>query len=457
MSLHKPQSAGNNGTATFQRTAFRKPILLDFATRPGLIAQTGHEPALWPLVAFKELVDNSLDACEDARVPPDIQVRIDSGGIEVRDNGPGIPADVVEDVLDFSVRVSTREAYVSPTRGQQGNALKTIVAMPYVLHGKEGHVSVDAQGVRHDITMKVNLRQEPVLDRQPRRGLVKNGTSVKIHWPADGMVSLDSAEARFLRIARDYVLLNPHLTLRLDLFGTKLFLPASTPQWKKWLPSDPTSPHWYSLERFKQLVAAYLMHDADTGRTRMVRELVAEFCYLTGSAKLKAVLDAVNMHRTRLSDLADGDDLNTKLVRWLLEAMKEHSKPVKARLLGVIGKDHLATRFALLGAEMGSFEYHKIESPPTEATPEVVETAFAWCPRKTQRQLITGVNWSPGLVNPFRQLGPFGSLDTLLESKRAGAFEPVAVLVHVAYPRAEFTDRGKSAVITNSDNGEEEE
>ena len=36
------------------------------------------------------------------------------------------------------VRVSSREAYVSPTRGAQGNALKTIVAMPFVLDGERG-------------------------------------------------------------------------------------------------------------------------------------------------------------------------------------------------------------------------------------------------------------------------------------------------------------------------------
>ena len=43
-----------------------------------------------------------------------------------RDNGPGIAGDVVDDILDFTVRVSSREAYVGPTRGAQGNALKTL-------------------------------------------------------------------------------------------------------------------------------------------------------------------------------------------------------------------------------------------------------------------------------------------------------------------------------------------
>ena len=82
---------------------------------------------------LKELIDNSLDAAEEAGVTPEITVTVAGGSIIVADNGPGIPPETVKAMLDFSVRVSSREAYVSPTRGAQGNALKTLVAMPYVL------------------------------------------------------------------------------------------------------------------------------------------------------------------------------------------------------------------------------------------------------------------------------------------------------------------------------------
>ncbi len=43
-------------------------------------------------------------------------------------------------VLDFTVRVTNREMYVAPDRGAQGGALKTLVAMPYVLEGRIGRV-----------------------------------------------------------------------------------------------------------------------------------------------------------------------------------------------------------------------------------------------------------------------------------------------------------------------------
>jgi DNA topoisomerase VI subunit B len=87
-------------------------------------------------VVLKELVDNALDACEEAGIAPEVAVRVGAHGITVIDNGPGIPPAVIENILDFSVRVSSREAYISPCRGAQGNALKTIIAMPFAPDAK---------------------------------------------------------------------------------------------------------------------------------------------------------------------------------------------------------------------------------------------------------------------------------------------------------------------------------
>ena len=61
------------------------------------------------------------------------------------------------------------------------------------------------------------------------------------------------------------------------------------------------------------------------------------------------------------------------------------------------------------------------------------------------------LNWSPGIINPFRELGSFGrSLDTILAQQRAGRDEPVILALHMVCPRVEYTDRGKSAVVVKS-------
>jgi hypothetical protein len=101
----------------FQPTTFTTSRLLDFCSEQGLRAETGQPVEHWPLYVQKELVDDALDACEEAGVAPVVSVAVGDGKIVVTDKGPGIPADTVEALINFSVRVSSREAYVSPTRG----------------------------------------------------------------------------------------------------------------------------------------------------------------------------------------------------------------------------------------------------------------------------------------------------------------------------------------------------
>jgi hypothetical protein len=482
-------ATSTNGRHTLERTTFTTSRLLDFCSQKELVAQTGHEPGEWPLVVLKELMDNALDACEDARTPPVVAVRVDAGGIEVSDNGPGIPPEVVAKVLDFSVRVSSREAYVSPCRGAQGNALKTIVAMPYVLDGEQGMVEVAARGIRHTITMRLDrIRQAPAFDhRQEPDASVTSGTLVRVHWPDSprseaGAVgarflqvddedeeddegewsedddspwsTLAGARARFLQLADDYTFFNPHLSLTVDWFGKRTTVPASNAAWKKWLPSDPTSAHWYKPEHFERLVSAYIAHDADRGRDRTVRELVKEFHGLSGTAKQKAVLEATGLTRTNLSALVTDGRLDSAAVARLLDAMQQQSKSVKPQALGLIGKEHLAGRFEALGCQMESFSYVKTPGEH-DGAPYVIEVAFgvlAAALDRSQgdkrRRIVAGLNWSPGIKNPFRSLGRFGqSLDSVLAQQRVGRDEPVIFALHVAYPRVQYTDRGKSAVV----------
>jgi DNA topoisomerase VI subunit B len=172
--------------ATLQRTTFRTSRLLEFCSRKELVAQTGHEPDAWPLVVLKELVDNALDACEEGGIGPEIRIKLTRSSITVTDNGPGIAPETIASILDFTTRTSSREAYVSPTRGAQGNALKTILAMPFVLDGAAGRVGIISRGFRHKITFKIDqIRQEPVIEQAQHEVTlpVRNGTSITVAWP----------------------------------------------------------------------------------------------------------------------------------------------------------------------------------------------------------------------------------------------------------------------------------
>ena len=435
-----------------ERTTLRTSRLLDFCSQKELIAQTGHQPGAWPLVILKELIDNALDACEEADIAPEIDITVDDKGITVRDNGPGLPQDVIADVLDFSVRVSSREPYVAPDRGAQGNALKTLVAMPFVLDGKRGRVKIRTQGTKHRIDFGVDpIRQKPVINHTQTSGFVKSGTEVRVLWPVSACSKLENAKEHFLQIARDFTWLNPHLTLSVNFKGDEEKIEATDRTWRKWRPSDPTSPHWYELSHFERLVTGYIAHDQDNGASRTVREVTAEFRGLAGSAKQKKVLAAADLQRAHLSDLVGVSGVDRDRLESWLQAMKDHSKPVKPKALGVIGEGRFRKRFEDCGCMMESFQ-HKQVMGTTDGMPWVIETAFGYLnDDSAERRIVTGINWSAALSNPFRELGKFGdSLDSVLSRQYVSWHEPVIFVLHMVCPRVEYTDRGKSAVVIAS-------
>jgi hypothetical protein len=395
-------------------------------------------------------------ACEEAGIAPVISIAVKDDTIVITDNGPGIPAKTINAILDYSIRVSSREAYASPTRGAQGNALKTILPMAYVLnerHGEDasGKTVIEANGVAHHIAFSVDhIKQEPKIAHTTKHSSVTKGTRITVTLPAipsqysDCVINLvDYCKGEFLRLAESYAWVNPHLSLRVSWDGErKIDIKASNPAWQKWLPSWPTSAHWYDQSRFRRYMAAHIAHRGDI----TVREFVSEFRGLTASAKHKA---------------------NTKNIAKLLASLKDHTKPVRPADLGIIGKQHFYALMERAGGDPKTFTYNSILGE-TGGIPRVVEFAFGIHRKGLSsssgpgplRKIITSVNWSPGINNPFRQLGRNGeSLDGILSDVRANTTQPVIAVLHLACPRVAYTDRGKSAIVVDGiredDDGEE--
>src|SRR6267378_4230413 len=166
----KQEAPAKSARPKITRVPFTVSRLMEFCNRRELINQTGHDVYEWPLVICKELIDNALDAAEEAGIAPVISVTVQRGSIVIEDNGPGIPAKTIDGVLDYSIRVSSREAYVSPTRGAQGNALKCLLPMSYVMDDRRGEDAsgetvIEAHGLAHHIAFAVDhIRQEPRIE-----------------------------------------------------------------------------------------------------------------------------------------------------------------------------------------------------------------------------------------------------------------------------------------------------
>jgi DNA topoisomerase VI subunit B len=448
------------------RVPFTVSRLMAFCNRRELINQTGHDVFDWALVVLKELTDNALDECEEAGIAPVIHVDVKGTTIVITDNGRGILAKTIESVLDYSIRVSSREAYASPTRGAQGNALKTILPMSYVMderHGEEacGRTVIEAHRVAHHIAFAVDhIRQEPKIQHTTAPSSLAQGTRITVDLPAyrAGGYDHDVVEwrkERFLELAEAYAWINPHLSLRLTWNGeVRIDVKASNLTWRKWLPSWPTSAHWYDKTAMRRYMAA---HIANRGNIT-VREFISEFAGMSGTAKQKMVLAETGASHVSLHDFFGRHKTNGDNIAKLLASLQRHSKPVPPAHLGVIGKAHFYCMMEAAGGDPKTFTYHRTFGE-TNGVPRIVEFAFGIhrdgltaAGRAPSRKFMAGVNWSPGINNPFRQLGRSGeSLDAILAEVRANTSQPVIAVLHLACPRVMYTDRGKSAIVVEGD------
>jgi len=448
------------------RVAFRVSRLMEFCSERELQNQTGHSTFDWPLVVAKELIDNALDACEEAEVAPRILVDVYPGRICIEDNAGGISAETIKSILDYTVRVSSREAYVSPTRGAQGNALKTILAMGYVLDRKvasdgnaAGITIIETRGVRHQIEFHVDhINNQPNILHTTTASLVKVGTRLTIKWPRK-IELLEYSEGAFKELVENYAWFNPHLALR-GFWCESEFVNArpTDPKWEKWRPSNPTSAFWYDESRLQRYLAAHVARDRDLGQHRTVRAFLSEFRGLSGTAIQRKILTKVGCSHQSLAQFFGVTEVNRKGIAKLLAAMQRYSKPVAPKHLGIIGVDHFRERFLAAGGNADTFKYQQRKGTTSEGIPYIVEFAFGLHQSaltqggSISRKFITGANWSVGINNPFRAFGSTGEgLESTLAKVRANASQPVICALHLASAHIQYADRGKSSIILTDD------
>lgn len=171
------------------------------------------------LTGIREAVDNSLDACEEAGILPDLVVRVDRLSedrycLSVEDNGPGILKSQIPKVfgkLLYGSRFHSRKQ----SRGQQGIGISAAALYGQLTTGKPIAVTsrTGANRKAHHYQIHIdtkNNRPEVIADEEVEWEGRAHGTEVTI-----------TLEARYVKGRRsvdDYLratsIANPHLSLR---------------------------------------------------------------------------------------------------------------------------------------------------------------------------------------------------------------------------------------------------
>jgi hypothetical protein len=189
-----------------------------------------------------------------------------------------------------------------------------------------------------------------------------------------------------------------------------------------------------------------------------VREFIAEFRGLSGTAVQRKVLEEVGCSHKSLAQFFGVEQVNRAGIAKLLASMRKHSRPVAAKHLGIIGAEHLKQRFLAAGGNADTFKYEQRKGLTSEGIPYVIEVAFGLHESGltqgagVSRKFVTGANWSVGINNPFRAFGSTGEgLENTLAGVRANARQPVICALHLASAYIQYADRGKSSIILTDD------
>lgn len=180
------------------------------------------------LTTLKEAVDNSLDACEENGIAPDIHVTIEKLGpgamkntdrvmVRVEDNGPGIPAADLPKVFGEYL-ASSKFGRGRCSRGQQGIGISAATTWA---------MQTTATGVK--VISKTKNQKKAVqcrveVDLKKNQGIVKDKTEVEWNRPhgtsvefvIDGRIQLNG-EGGLLNFLKGNTLVNPHLKLSYTL------------------------------------------------------------------------------------------------------------------------------------------------------------------------------------------------------------------------------------------------
>ncbi len=140
------------------------------------------------VVSVKEAVDNSLDACEEAQILPDIFVEIRHEGkdeyrIIVEDNGPGIVRKNIPLVFG-KLLYGSRFHAIRQSRGQQGIGISAVVLYGQLTTGKPTKIisKISDEDVAYEIILTINTKKnEPrVIKETPIIWDRPHGTRIEV-------------------------------------------------------------------------------------------------------------------------------------------------------------------------------------------------------------------------------------------------------------------------------------
>lgn len=241
------------------------------------------------LTTLKEAVDNSLDACEENGILPEISVSIQKVGpgssrssdlveIIVEDNGPGIlPEDLAKVFGEYLA--SSKFGRGQCSRGQQGIGISAATTWAQLTNAAGVKVISKTSRMKKAVQALIDV------DIKGNRGIVKQKESIdwdrdhgtRVEFRIDGRVQLNG-DGGILTYLEGTTLVNPHLSLNYKLLDMDWKHIGRVSEQVPAIPS-PTLPHPHTMK-----LGEFMTHAGLFGKITLEKFLKKGFSRVTDAS-----------------------------------------------------------------------------------------------------------------------------------------------------------------------------
>jgi len=417
------------------------------------------------ITAVKEAVDNSLDACEEERILPDIRVeinRLKDGRIELisQDNGPGIPRGDIEHVFGKFL-LGSRFHAIRQTRGQQGIGITGVVMYGQLTTGSKTTVTskVEDESSAVRVDLGIDTRKNKAIKSGESRDVwvdevtgeeIKHGLKIRTEMKAKYQRGRQSVY-QYLRMTS---IVNPHATISLtvkDRDGSVIeegHWPRTTDRLPRVVAEIKPHPHGIHLGTLQRMLreaeerkmTSFLRHNFSGVSMRAAREILKKAGLEESrqprrikAEEAQAVLDSfqkVKLLNPPTDCLSPIEDLLIK---------KGLSKAIDSRFASTVTRETRVTQGNPFQIEVGLvFGGDLVSDSPIEILRFANRVPLMYqqggC---LLTKAVESVDWKRyGLDQPGGRGLPKG---------------PAAVLIHLASTNVQFTSEAKEAVAVNEE------
>jgi len=400
------------------------------------------------LTAIKEAVDNSLDACEEAGIVPDVKVVIREVVKEkryriiVEDNGPGILRSQVPKIFG-KLLYGSKFHRLKMSRGQQGIGISAAAMYGQLTTGKPTVIiskfSPKKPALRYEIMIDTKKNEPRVIKEEPCDWNGDHGTRVEIELEARYQRGRRSVDAYIEQTA----ITNPHVRIvYITPDGDTRTFPRATTE----MPREPKEikPHPHGIE------LGMLMRMLEDTKARHLKSfLTSEFSRVSPRVADQIIANAGLQPNNRPSRIARQE---AETLYKAIQSVKIMNPPTDC--VCPIGEELLLKG---VKKELKADFYTAVTRPPAvyRGNPFVIEAALAYggeIPDEGPVRLLRFANRVPLLYQQsacaITRAVTTTSWRNYRLSQSAGALPvgPAIIIVHIASVWVPFTSESKEAI-----------